>query len=58
MDISKLVIGRSLTIPFAVNLDGTEKPAQREPELAAIDFGVLSKATREFSGDIETPRAD
>lgn len=38
MNISTLVIGRSLTIPFAINLEGTEKPRQREPELAPIDF--------------------
>ena len=57
MDISKLVIGRSLAIPFGINLEGTEEPAPREPKLAAIDFGVLAKARRDFSDDTETPRS-
>jgi hypothetical protein len=34
MDIFALMIGRSLTIPFAINLERTEKQQQREPELA------------------------
>ena len=39
MDIFTLLIGRSLTIPFAINLERTEKQQQqREPELAVIDF--------------------
>ena len=50
MDIFTLIIGRSLTIPFAINLERTEK-LQREPELAVIDFALLSKATRELSRD-------
>ena len=49
MDIFTLMIGRSLTIPFAINLERTEK--QREPEIAVIDFALLSKATRELSSD-------
>jgi len=43
MDIFTLMIGRSLTIPFAINLERTEKQQQREPELAVIDFALLSK---------------
>jgi hypothetical protein len=37
MDIFSLMIGRSLTIPFAINLERTEKRQQREPELAPRD---------------------
>ena len=51
MDIFTLMIGRSLTIPFAVNLERAEKQQRREPELAVIDFALLSKATRELSSD-------
>jgi hypothetical protein len=51
MDIFTLMIGRSLTIPFAINLERTEKQQQREPELAAIDFALLSKATRQLSSN-------
>jgi hypothetical protein len=47
MDIFALLIGRSLRHPFAVNLDGTEKRAEAEPELPAIDFALLTKVTRE-----------
>ena len=43
MDIFTLMIGRSLTIPFAISLERTEK---QQPELAVIDFALLSKATR------------
>jgi hypothetical protein len=53
MDIFTLMIGRSLTIPFAINLERTEKQQQREPELAVIDFPLLSNATRELRSDIE-----
>jgi hypothetical protein len=53
MDIFALMIGRSLTIPFAINLERTEKQQQREPELAVIDFALLSNATRELRSDIE-----
>jgi hypothetical protein len=53
MDIFTLMIGRSLTIPFAINLERTEKQQQREPELAVIDFALLSNATRELRSDIE-----
>jgi hypothetical protein len=45
MDIFALMIGRSLTIPFAINLESTEKRQQRDPELAVVDFAPLSKAT-------------
>jgi hypothetical protein len=51
MDIFSLMIGRSLTIPFAINLERTEKLQQREARLAVIDFALLSKATRESSGN-------
>jgi hypothetical protein len=50
MDIFSLMIGRSLTIPFAINLERTEKQ-QRDPRLAVIDFALLSKATRQSSGN-------
>jgi hypothetical protein len=53
MDIFTLMIGRSLTIPFAINLERTEKQQQREPKLAVIDFALLSKATCELRSDIE-----
>jgi hypothetical protein len=53
MDIFTLMIGRSLTIPFAINLERAEKQQQREPELAVIDFALLSNATRELRSDIE-----
>ena len=53
MDIFALMIGRSLTIPFAINLERTEKQQRREPELAVIDFALLSNATRELRSDIE-----
>jgi hypothetical protein len=53
MDIFTLMIGRSLTIPFAINLERTEKQQQREQELAVIDFPLLSNATRELRSDIE-----
>ena len=53
MDIFTLLIGRSLTIPFAINLERTEKQQQREPELAVIDFPLLSNVTRELRSDIE-----
>ena len=48
MDIFTLMIGRSLTIPFAISLERTEK---QQPELAVIDFALLSKATRSLSSD-------
>jgi hypothetical protein len=51
MDIFTLMIGRSLTIPFAINLERTEKRRQRGPELAAIDFALLSKAARELNSN-------
>jgi hypothetical protein len=51
MEIFTLMIGRSLTIPFAINLERTEKRRQRGPELAAIDFALLSKATREWNSN-------
>jgi hypothetical protein len=47
MDIFILLIARSLEIPFAINLDPTDKAALTEPELPAIDFALLSKVTRE-----------
>ncbi|MGA7128839.1 MAG: hypothetical protein WBZ19_21155 [Chthoniobacterales bacterium] len=47
MDIFTLLIARSLRHPFKVNLEGTEKRAQAEPELPAIDFALLSKVTRD-----------
>ena len=47
MDIFTLLIARSLRHPFKVNLEGTEKRAQAEPELPAIDFRLLSKVTRD-----------
>ena len=47
MDIFTLLIARSLKHPFKVNLEGTEKRAQAEPELPAIDFTLLSKVTRD-----------
>jgi hypothetical protein len=53
MGIFTLMIGRSLTIPFAINLERTEKQQQREPELAVIDFALLSQAMRELRSDIE-----
>ena len=53
MDIFTLMIGRSLTIQFAINLERTEKQQQREPELAVIDFALLSNATCELRSDIE-----
>jgi len=53
MDIFTLMIGRSLTIPFAINLERTEKRRQREPELAVIDFALLSNATRELSSNTD-----
>ena len=53
MDIFTLTIGRSLTIPFAINLERTEKQQQCEPELAVIDFALFSKATRKLRSDIE-----
>ena len=46
MDILPLLIARSLRNPFAIK-DGTEKRAQAEPELPAIDFAQLSKVTRD-----------
>jgi hypothetical protein len=49
MDIFTLTIGRSLTIPFAISLERTEK--QPLPELGVIDFALLSKATRSSSSD-------
>jgi hypothetical protein len=49
MDIFTLTIGRSLTIPFAISLERTEK--QQQPELGVIDFALLSKATRSLSSD-------
>jgi hypothetical protein len=49
MDIFTLLIARSLKHPFKVNMntEGTEKRAQAEPELPAIDFALLSKVTRD-----------
>jgi hypothetical protein len=48
MDILPLLIAKSLSkTPFAINQDGMEKRPQAEPELAAIDFALLSKVTRE-----------
>jgi hypothetical protein len=46
MDIFTLLIARSLKHPFTINTEGTEKRAQAEPELPAIDFALLSKVTR------------
>jgi hypothetical protein len=48
MDIFTLLIAKSLNkTPFAINQDGMEKRPQPESELAAIDFALLSKVTRE-----------
>ena len=47
MDILILLIARTLRIPFAANVEGTEKWPQGEPELPAIDFALLSKVTRD-----------
>jgi hypothetical protein len=47
MDIFTLLIARSLKHPFTINTEGTEKRAQAEPELPAIDFALLSKVTRD-----------
>lgn len=51
MDIFALMIGRSLTIPFAINLETTEKRQQRDPELALTDFALLSKAAPKLSSN-------